>query len=472
MVYERTGLLLAERDQPQEDADLFKDLDQARLDRREVYKDLALDPERAKQATDLWHHGGNPNLSATHLDEVVLATRIRALKDYKRELIAAVDLDPATQQAYRWRVNEELANCYILRASYEGDTKNFRRWNEFIYGKPDGDLYRAGLDFFAHDAENILKDTNSPQLAKDAAVRVLEQVGSKRGYRELLAPTDETFERVRADHYREKGYYALLLAGLDVPEEGKITPDVGDPMLRHIIHNNLQSDYQLADAAGAAWGVTHSRREVERPAVYNMPVKRFFGLGPGHEIGSHLLEHVNGLRGPLALVSDGLDRVELGNEGRAIIREQVPYETFQEFSKTVRWRDIIRRHVAISYGHGTTISEDLPHTSDETYAFMNMIDTMYQSRLTPDDPLETEAKAYAKTDTLSLRVLKGTDGLGGAYLKDKVYLEGGVACWLEAALRGPEAIAEGDLGKFDITNPRHIKLLQDKGLLPRAEEAI
>lgn len=196
-----------------------------------------------------------------------------------------------------------------------------------------------------------------------------------------------------------------------------------------------------------------------------MPVKRFVGLGLGHEIGSHLLEVTNGERGPLGLASIGLDRYELGNEGRAVIREQVVYENFDEFSKLVRWRDILRRHVAISYASG--VGEDAPHEASEVYTFMNAIDQMYQLKeLKPGaEPREAYEKADSKTTALLTRVLKGTDGKGGAYLKDKVYLEGNIACWNQS----PSAINNGDLGKFDITNPRHITLLQKLGLLPNNE---
>jgi hypothetical protein len=74
--------------------------------------------------------------------------------------------------------------------------------------------------------------------------------------------------------------------------------------------------------------------------------------------------------------------------------------------------------------------------------------------------------AQKKTDTLLLRVLKGTDGNGGAYLKDIVYLQGHVANWLTAASSGPDAISDGDLGKFDINNARHNDALRAVGLLP------
>ena len=57
-------------------------------------------------------------------------------------------------------------------------------------------------------------------------------------------------------------------------------------------------------------------------------------------------------------------------------------------------------------------------------------------------------------------MLKGTDGTGGAYLKDTVYLEGNVAVW-----QVPELIPEGDKGKYDIANPRHTESLVRLGVI-------
>lgn len=177
---------------------------------------------------------------------------------------------------------------------------------------------------------------------------------------------------------------------------------------------------------------------------------------------------MNGFNGPIQLASSGLDRYELGNEGRALIREQVPFETFDEFGAVVRWRDVLRRHIAISYGHGVG-DDEKGHSSAEVYNFLNAIDTMYQTKINPDDPEKTLGAAHKKSSDLVLRVLKGTNGAEGAFLKDKVYLEGHVASWLTASLHGADTISQGDVGKFDINNPRHVTRLQRVGLLPKGE---
>ena len=469
MKYERVGLLLPQTDELPLDHDLRDSLEVALGQAEETYKQLEVSAERKVKITEAWRNGEDADLSVEGVDEFDLEVKRSSLKLWKQELIAREDIDPEIKQLYRWKVNEHIANVNMVLASSRGETANFRRWNEFIYGTPNEDIYRAALDWVANDADALLaaqaalEPTDRQPAVITAAERVKGLLQGKRGYRELLAPDEQTFEAVRADHMSKTGYYGLLLAGVDIPEGGKINNEIGDPMLKQLLRN-IQSPKEIVDAAGASWSV--SSKGLERPAKYDMPVKRFVGLAAGHE-GSHEIERINGSRGPLALAAEGFDRHEVGNEGRGVIREQVPYETFDEFGKIVRWRDIMRRHISISFAAG--IGEDRPATSSETYAFMNAIDMMYQSKLTGDDETKTIEAAQKKTDTLLLRSLKGTDGKGGAYYKDEVYLEGHVAGWLTAALRGPNAISEGDLAKSDINNARHIRAMQHVGLLPRGE---
>lgn len=460
MTYEREGLLLPEATELPIDYDLSESLKAALGGAAETYKDLALTSEKKSAAFEAWHSGQNADLTANHLDETDLDVKLASLKQWKTDLLAREDVDSLVKQLYRWKVNEHLANINMLIASSNGDMAGFKRWNEFIYGKPDEDIYRAALDWVAHDAETMIAVPDQSVAVVEAAQNVLTLLEGKRGYRQILAPDEETFEKVRQDHLSDRGYYGLLLAGVEIPA-GKVNREMGDPILQRVL-DNIGSSKPIVDAAGASWSV--SSRGVERPAEYNILAKRFQGLGLGHEIGTHELERTNGARGPLALAVDGLDRYESGNEGRAVIREEVPYASFDEFGKIVRWRDIMRRHIAISFASG--VGADRPATSIETYDFVNAIDMMYQTKVTPNDPEATLTGAQDKTDSLLERVLKGTNGEGGAYLKDIVYLEGHVANWLTASLEGPGAISNGDLGKFDINNPRHIAALQKIGLLP------
>jgi len=463
MKYHREGLLLPEPEVPAEDTDLKQSLDEVIGDYKSVYDKMNPSSERQQEITIAWHEGKDASLLVEGLDPAMLGVRQLLLKQWKADLIQRTDIDPDVKQLYRWRVNEYIANINMLIASSNGDMRRFAAWNKFIYGEPDEHIYRGALDWVANDAEAILADETQPRTVIDAAQRVLDSLDGKRGYRELLSPDSTVFENVRSDHMKPSGYYGLLLAGVDIPQ-GKVTTVDGDRILEQVLRN-IQSAKDIRDASGSSWSVTSDA--VWRPAKLNMPAKRFIGLGTGHEVGSHELEKVNGARGPIGLASDGLDRYELGNEGRAVTREQVVYNTFDEFGKLVRWRDILRRHIAISFACG--VGEKEPQNSAAVYKLVNDIDYMYAIKLAPNDPVEALESARKKTDSLLLRVLKGTDGQGGAYLKDKVYLEGNVAAWLRSAEEGPSSISNGDLGKFDINNERHLAILRRFGLLPSSD---
>jgi hypothetical protein len=466
---ERTGLLLPlDETFTPADAEVHASFVEAHDGMREAYRQLTV-PEQTRADMETAFREGrisNPDLTAQHLDEKILKGQAERLLRW-RDGLGAIALDQDIREAYEARASESIANVRMLLASNRRDMAGVREQNEFIYGRPDAQTYRAALDWFGAQADRYT-DHENPAVA-DAAQRVVDTIRGQRGDRTLLVPDRAVFEAVRTDHYREGGYYALLLAGVTIPE-GVIRPEAGNPIVEHVVRNNLQSDYVLRAGSGA-WGVVHSEAAVEHPAKYALPKARFIGLPLGHEVGSHLLEGVNGQRGPIALAgpgpASGLDRYELGNEGRAVIREQVVYERFEDFEELIRWRDILRRYVAIGYGDGT--ETDVPHTFADTYAFINAIDTMYAG-LKETDPIAIADKAHARTWSLLARVLKGTDGTGGAYAKDLVYLDGHVRNWRTAAKYGPGVISEGDLGKFDITNPRHVTLLQGRGLLkPRME---
>lgn len=468
MTHERNSLLLPERTTPQVDEELFNALEAIHEGTKEIYQSLEGSSEKKQKATTAWHNYENSELLADRNDLGLFVERKDKLESLKKQIEADGSIEPLVREMYLWKIDEDIANTVMVIASAMGDMELFHEANESVYGKPDEDIYRGALDWIVNDAESLMQSHSEHPSVVEAAQRVIDLMSSTRGYRELLAPEDATYEAVRADHMHPLGYYGLLLDGVTIPE-GKVSNETGDPILHQML-TNLGTHYKVLDADAAGWSISHDEEAVKRPCTYNMPTKRFVGLGLGHEIGSHLLERLNGMNGPLRILTRGLDRYERGNEGRAVIREQVPYETFDEFGRLVRWRDILRRHIAISYAEG--VGEDARHTSSEVYEFMNAIDTMYQSKLTPDDPGITQEKAAAKTDTLLVRVLKGTDGEGGAYLKDKVYLEGHVACWLTAALKGPSVISDGDLGKFDINNPRHIDQLMKFGLLPEGKSGV
>jgi hypothetical protein len=466
----RTSLLA----DPQEriDGAFFELVNEADLGASGIYKKLTVQPERADPLlAEFERTGANPNLRATHLDVAELEQEHAGLEAAKSKIWATPDVSDDIRRQYRYKTNELLGNLRMARASHDGDMRRFRAYNVFVYGEPDPETFAAAADWFRTDAGKHLQSEHAS--VREAAWNVLAKVEDYGSSRDHLIPDPETFAAVRADHYRKGGFYTLLLAGVNLPDKGPITREMADPMLEQVRTNIGADNFAITDAKAGTWGVGYHPPQLQRPVKMNMPLQRFVGLGPGHEWGSHVLEHVNGLRSKLGLAAIGLDRYER-NEGRALIREEITYETFDEFAKQLRWQDVMRRGFAIGLGHGANSkTEDgkfqidrEPKSFGDVYATINAIDQLWERVKNPTDPDAADKKANTRTKALLKRVLKGTDGTGGAYLKDKVYPEGHVDVWRTAKEYGPKAIENGDYAKQDITNRRHVEFLQKYGVTP------
>lgn len=269
MQYERNGLLLQEPLGDQVDQNLvtsFVALHEGKVATREL---LNPDAEARDKIAEEFQAGMNPDLTASQLDQEALGQQLTELKNWKKILLES-DAEPEVVQAYRWRINEDIAGVHILRASARGDMRSFKRWNEFIYGKPDKKIYHGALDWFRHDAQEILANPDSSDELLAAAITVTELIDAtadREADKSAIAPDATTFEAVRQNHIRAGGYYTLLMSGVEVefPEEGPITQDQGVPILSHVVSQNLESDYRLQAVSGTVWGVSHDRKTVNHP---------------------------------------------------------------------------------------------------------------------------------------------------------------------------------------------------------------
>lgn len=425
-----------------------------------IYEQLTVPKEQNEQLKQDFFNSGRtiePNLSATHLDEDELALMEFRWDSFKRELLES-GVETHIAQAYRWAINEAIAGIRIAHYSAIGDMDRVRAYNKFIYGTPNPEIFDATTDLFRTDAEQYLN--NEYDAVAQAAQAVINTVPNMGGDRQRLSPDDEIFALVKEMHFREGGYFALMLAGIDLPKGEKVPMEVGDPALRRVLRN-IESDFDIQDSSGTVWSADSFRRALLRPANYNMVYNRFMGLAIGHEV-RHILEGVNGERQSLQLFAQGLDRYEKGNEGRAVLGEQVVYDSFKKFSSLLRWQDIMRRHFAISLAEGLAGEE---MSFSRVFEVVNNIDRLWERSKKPEDIVAADAKADKRTWDLMTRIMRGMDGQGGAYLKDITYLEGNLAVWAVAE-QHPELIEAGDLGKFDISNPRHIAIAQHFKVIP------
>ncbi|MDB5186107.1 MAG: hypothetical protein JWL85_630 [Candidatus Saccharibacteria bacterium] len=467
----RTSLLI----EPQTalDEELFERLQSIPSPNQAIYEQLTPSAKKRAQEKEWFYSQGmrvNPDLRPDTVDLDELDAHEQGLLDFKDYLLGQNDIDPDIKQLYRWKVNELIGSDRMLRAAVPTargavDKKRFNAYNEFLYGRPDEEIFRSTASWFRGIAEQALAH-ESPDVQETAREIMVMLQDIPEGDKQLI-PDEEVFKAIREQHFKEGGYYSLLLAGVELPEKSSIKPDAGEPAIAQMLKNVGAADYTRVMTKGAGWSVANGRKELMGPSTYNMPLRRFIGLPLGHEGGSHILEYINGSRSKVRLLSTGLDRYENGNEGRAVIREQVPYDTMDAFSKILRWQDIMRRHLAISLASGLA-GENMNFA--KTYAVINTIDRLWERNKSPDDIKAADQKAHNRTYNLLERIFRGTDGGdGGVYLKDMVYLEGNIRAW-ETAETEPELIEQGDLGKFNINRERngerrHVKVLRRLGVL-------
>lgn len=459
-IIKRTSLVIEHR--PALDESWIAEFSRIATPGSSIYESLSLPADEARREREnfLADPTYNPNLQPRNVDELAVLQTDREVTAWKDRFRNEASGEPFVE-AYGWRCNEILANIRMLLAASRGDGHRFDRYNRFVYGAFDQTTCAAAFDWFRHGARS--KIDSSERTVSQLAAAVLESLPDLGGDLQNLVPQPEVFLAQRQRHFQPGGHYALLFAGVTLPPKGPVKPETGEDIL-YAVRSNLHADaYAIVDAPGSAWGVSHNPPELRRPATYSMPLARFIGLGPGHEW-THVLEKINGDRQPLRLSGFGLDRYENGNEGRAVLREQVAFETFGAFSKQLRWQDIVRRYVAIALAAGV---DGKARGFREVFQIMNTVDRLweYERDKNPNDEGVADRKADQRTWDLLARIFRG----GYVYWKDKVYLEGNVACW-QAAAAHPELIDQGDLGKFDITNHRHVSLLLELGVLPKGSE--
>lgn len=116
----------------------------------------------------------NPTLDYPKLNPDDLQHKENALRQLKQEVVASETAGAANpegmeivKQVYRWRLNEKIAEVRMLQATAAGDAKRFRRYSQFIYGRPSPDVFA----YTVHSLQNELSeygDSDNPALQRAA----------------------------------------------------------------------------------------------------------------------------------------------------------------------------------------------------------------------------------------------------------------------------------------------------------------
>lgn len=411
----------------------------------ELFSVLGPSPETLASWRIAYETGGYiPDMSPENIDSQAIRAAIieaealfKSIKTHERNLLV--------RRAYCQLLQEIILHNQLLLAAFEHNHPLFTALNKRIYGVPNRQVFAASCDWLREYASRSTS-SSSPAVA-EAARTLLRSLPDLSGKRQLITPRSSTFKRVRDLHFAAGGYFEQLIGSRQLPDFVDAT--TGDPIVQAAI-DAIGANYRIADAHDGLWGILHHKQQVVRPPDYRIDRDEFIGI-VAHEVGSHLLERLNGGRQALRLLQIGLDRYGAGNEGRAFLREQIIHHSPYDMLQKPSWEYIVLKHFAICLASGVYGDR---RNFDQLYQLIYPICLFFQIQRQPDNPVYAELAARDETWYLLTRICNGTDGQGGAYYKDIVYLEGNVKIWKLARLN-PKIVLYGDMGKFDITRLEH-----------------
>lgn len=388
----------------------------------------------------------NPELDYPLLDEEKLLMKYDELLELKQTVLQHEE-NEVVKNVYRWRLNEKIAENRLLLAAATGDMRRFRRYSEFIYGKPSKEIFSYTINRIRTELETISRSKENP--AAEEAIQLLQELPEVDGGYILKTPHSENLSKAR--QITEENLSDIINIPLD--KELYEAEDI-----------RLAFDTALQELSAEGWvavinpnktaiSVNQEKKTVEIPVSRKLLAQQLKGL-IAHEIGTHTARRLNGERTKLRLLGLGLDRYEGGEEGIATLREQALVEKVDDFSG-------LQSYLASSLAKGL---DGKPRDFRETFTFLSRYN--YVMGLSKGKtPENAQRLANESTWSTCVRTFRGTDSKtpGTCFTKDIIYRQGNIAVWETLERNSPE-MHRWNIGKYDPSNPRHIWILDQLGI--------
>ena len=397
----------------------------------------------------------NPNLDYPNLDLSGLEERERALLGLKQEILAE-EKDTVVKQVYRWRLNEKIAEVRMLKTAASGDSRRFKRYSEFVFGKPSLPIFAYTVNRLRVLAEKYLHDENDQ--INQVASSLIKLLPNNLRANEIALPSQENLTKAQEGTLEEFGDLLAL-----VPKQNEIFTSEG---IKNVFQQGLlalKATGWLAvlDASKTAIGVVQEVKKIKIPESRKMFYSRLCRLLV-HEAGTHVKRRLAGERTKLRLLGLGLDRYEGGEEGIAMMREQAIGGKLADFAG-------FDGHLAIGLAVGL---DDRPRDFREVFEIMGAY--FLFDELVGGAEVEMARKASLKKAwNRCVRTFRGTDcqTRGACFTKDIAYREGNIGVW-EVIANNPDEMMRFSVGKYDPSNCRHLLVLEQLGITNRELDSL
>lgn len=396
----------------------------------------------------------NPELDYPLLSLDDIANREADLLRLK-ESILNEEGNEVVKQVYRWKLNEKIAENRLLGAAVAGDQGRFKRYSEFIYGKPSPEIFSYSLERVRRLVRKADESENEEiqALGKDLA---------------LLLPAEETFSATLPSREAQAAAREATLESVGDLVNIEVDPD--QEFSAEEIKTLFEGALQELSAEGwvvvinsnkSGISVNQEKKSVEVPENRRLSFQNLKGL-IAHEIGTHAARRIRGERTKLKMLGLGLDRYEVGEEGITGLREQVLEGDVKDFSG-------FDGHFAIGLATGV---DGAPRDFRKTFGILKKYYQL-QNMLKGISAEEAREKAETSAWGRCVRTFRGTDSQtpGTCFTKDIVYREGNMAVW-ESVAKNALEMSRWDVGKYDPSNPRHIWILDQLNITDKDLEVL
>lgn len=390
----------------------------------------------------------NPSLDYPLLKKRPIINCKNSLIELKRE-IRKKEKNEVVRKAYFWKIEEKIAELELALAALGKDRKNFKRYSEIIYGKPKKEIF----DFSARQLVNFAaRCSRSSNAELKITSRALEKIfnGKYSKKFKLKSPSKRELD------YVEKFTRGELAGILDFTnKEKKYGSAEIKKVFDSIINKNNTEGWKLkiVSVGGTAIDVDKEKKQINIPRKKVLSCQGLCNLIL-HEIGTHIIRGINGRKSRLGLLGIGLDRSEIGEEGIATAREQ-------SISRNIAGFSGLEGYLAVGLAYGLNGKKG---DFRDLYEIFVKIYLVYGLSLGMKIA-EAKKRARLRSWERCIRTFRGTtcDTPGICFTKDLIYRQGNINIW-RVIRNNPREIRRFSAGKYDPSNPRHIRILDQLGI--------
>jgi len=401
---------------------------------------------KAERARFLSNQKTNPTFLYEQLVNFDVAGRRDGLNDFMDEIINDHRLASPVRTLYRQIILQELRKLalldYLNQLQVNRDDlvalAGYQETTNLLYGQPIGSMFLHVIEVLALKVSNSNPNEDNERDYEAARFRL-----------ESLIKYYDRFAKKCPLLLRSKPSIPLKFeAAIRNPEELWRAFEVAIKDLGLVGWKLAIDETEVR----TTFAVSLAKRLLKAPSFKQLALRsRDKAMTPSavrgliaHELGTHALRYERGLQSPLNLLATGLDLYELGAEGLATYREQ------QETGANDYAGFTYYLAAGIAYGLMT-----------EPRDFRSTFNYLVDYYIVSEGATRERARLLAWEATW--RVFRGTPGdvLGVIFTKDLVYRVGNMLAWEFYPALDDEVTDELNVGKYDPTNFRHVRILTE-----------